>query len=110
MLDKLILNTPETLEIPELSITLKVKEPTRKERILAKSEAVSNNKTWAQMDEQEKNEELFMRLLPMIIVEPKITYDDLNAMPESTRAVLIRAVSKWWAQKLTQYKLDIENF
>jgi hypothetical protein len=109
MLDKLILNSPDTLEIKELGITIKVREPTRKEKLIAKSEAM-NSKGWSSFDENEKAEDLFLRLLPSMIVEPKITYDDINAMPESTRAVLIKAISEWWVKKIEKYKADIANF
>jgi hypothetical protein len=108
-LENLLLNTGEDLEITDLGITIKVREPTRLERIKARN-ASSSVQGYKELSEADKNEEFISNLIPYMIVEPKMTYDDLNKMPESKRIALVKAMVDWWNKKLSSIKEEVSNF
>jgi len=90
-IEQLLLNEAVELNIPSVGI-FKIREPTRGDNLKSRTEA-SKISNWNTMTQDEKNEEAVLHLIPMIIVEPKITYEDLNKLSQSKIASLVDVIS-----------------
>lgn len=96
-LDKLLFNTPEDIEVLGLGV-IKIREPTRKERLDSRIEAKQTN-YWDKLSEQEREEEWISFLIPKIIVEPKLSKEDFDKLPVTVQEALAMAIANWLQKK-----------
>lgn len=96
-LDKLLFNTPEDIEVLGLGV-IKVREPTRKERLDSRIEAKQTS-YWDKLSDQEREEEWISFLIPKIIVEPKISKEDFDKLPVTVQEALAMAIANWLQKK-----------
>lgn len=96
-LDKLLFNTPEDIEVLGLGV-IKVREPTRKERLDSRIEAKQTS-YWDKLSDQEREEEWISFLIPKIIVEPKISKEDFDKLPVNVQEALAMAIANWLQKK-----------
>ena len=95
---KLLENTPEELEIPNVG-RVKVRMPTLRERLEVKAE-LKKLPNYDMLSEQEKASWEGMLLAAKCLLEPKLTLEDILNAPEVAIASILNEVSKWYYEKV----------
>ena len=97
-LKQLLENTPVEIEVPGVG-TFKVREPTRKDRIDAMTEARQSS-YWDKLSEAEQWTEIQERLVIKTIVEPKLTWEQYEQLPMSVQTAIVDVISAYHNRKI----------
>jgi hypothetical protein len=106
-IEQLLLNEATDIDIPSVG-SFKVREPTRGDNLKSKIDA-SKAPNWSSLTQEEKNEEIVMHLIPIILVEPKMTYEQLNQFPQSKLTAIVEVISGFIYKKVQQLSDDREK-
>ena len=104
-LKQLLENEPVEIEVPGFG-TILVREPTMKDRIEARAEAMKLP-GWEKMDPLERETEIVMRTIARAIVEPKI--DSFKDIPMKKWLAIYSAILDWMG-KAEETDRQVEDF
>ena len=104
-LKQLLENEPVEIEVPGFG-TILVREPTMKDRIEARAEAMKLP-GWEKMDPLERETEIVMRTIVRAIVEPKI--DSFKDIPMKKWLAIYSAILDWMG-KAEETDRQVEDF
>jgi len=100
-LQELLSNEPRDLPIESLDITVKVRDPTTRDKIEVRQEAMKSP-LWKDMSDIEQATEISNRLALKMLVEPKITYKEYLDCPSPKIDAILEAVTWDWSQRVTK--------
>jgi len=103
-------NPVRTVKVPELGKSVKIRDPTPKDRVEALREAKKDNPDWDKLSKLEQDMEIGWRLVIKILVEPKLTLDDFLSGNDTTLAYILLAVQKDLQARLANLPEKIRNF
>jgi len=103
-------NPVRTVKVPELGKSVKIRDPTPKDRVEALREAKKDNPDWDKLSKLEQDMEIGWRLVIKILVEPKLTLNDFLSGNDTTLAYILLAVQKDLQARLANLPEKIRNF
>jgi len=111
-LEEILDNSPRELEIPGIG-TIKVRDPTTKDRIDSREEAKKDPR-WKELSEAEKNALVLDFMAMKIITEPEITVDDYYKANSIKLMNILNAVIIDYTSRYTELqdkrKKEIDSF
>lgn len=101
-LKELLDNEPRDLYIPALKITVKIRDPTTKDKIEVREEA-RKNPLWKELSPIEQATEISNRLALRMLVEPKMTYEDYLKCPSPKIDTILEAIAWDYSKRVKKF-------